>query len=240
MLAHPRLRFAVVAVILIGTLLFVLANFTSVSNLHAVTFNGKPLEDFSKGLGLSSEKPILRQPLDSLGAALLERDDIARVDIDYSLPNGLAIVTNHFEPVCFALDMSSGRMVGLTAEGRVVPINPEQSDWELPTVTSIRTGKLYQYTSDVRVRVIVENLMKLKNEQPDLARLITEIDLAKPDYVRVSIAGLPYTLRAGAAELELQIIGFLKFLERYHPALEDTREIDLRFDDMIIQVGKGR
>ena len=33
---------------------------------------------------------------------------------------------------------------------------------------------------------------------------------------------------------------FLKFLERYHPNLEETREIDLRFNDMIIQVGKGR
>lgn len=228
------------AVILLGALIFVLTNFTGVSNLQAVTFNGQPIEDFSDGLGLSPDKPILEQPLDSLGVALLARDDIVRVDIDYSLPNRLDIVTNRFEPVCFALDMKSGQMVGLTQEGRVVPIDTKQSDWELPTITSITTGKLYAYTSDVRVRLIVENLIKLKNAQPDLARLITEIDLAKPDYVQVSIAGLSYTLRAGAADLDQQMIGFLKFLELYHPTLDDTREIDLRFDDMIIQVGKGR
>lgn len=239
-LARTKLKLAAISLIIFGVVLFVLINFTSVSNLQAVSFNGREIKDFDSDFGLSQALPILKQPLDSLSEALLARDDIARVDIDYAFPNRLEIVTNRFDPVCFALDMKTGRLVGLTAEGRVVPLDPDQSDWELPIITSITTGKLYQYTSDVRVRLIVENLISLKQEQRDLFRLITEIDLAQADHVRLSISGLPYRLRAHAAELDEQMIGFLQFLEKYHPALDDTRELDLRFDDLIIQVRKGR
>lgn len=239
-LSRPGLRLAAFALILIGVGMFVLVNFTSVSNLKAVTFNGELVEDFKTGLGLSQELPILKQPLDSLSEALLARDDIARVEIDYSLPNRLKIVTNRFDLVCFALDMRTGRLSGLTTEGRIVPIDPNQSDWELPTITSVKVGRLYQYTGDIRVRVIVESLIKLKKKHRDLFRLITEINLAKPDFIRLSISGLPYYLRARAAELDEQMVGFLRFLEKYHPSLDDTRELDLRFDDMIIQVRKGR
>ena len=237
---NPKLRLIALAVIVCGVTLFVLFNYTNVSNLEAVTFNGEPLDDFGAGLGLSLERPILKQPLDSLSDALLARNDIARVDINYSLPNRLEIFTNRFDPVCFGLDQKTGRLIGLTNEGRVVPIDPTQSDWELPTLTSIRAGKLYQYTNDVRVRVIAENLIRLKNDHRDLFHLISEINLANKNYLRVTISGLPYRLRVEAAELDRQMIGFLQFLEMYHPTLEDTRELDLRFDDMIIQVRKGR
>jgi hypothetical protein len=162
------------------------------------------------------------------------------VDISYSLPGQLNITTNQFDPACFVLDSKSGQLMGLTKEGRLVPIRDRQSNWELPVITSVLTGKLYENCKDVRVGLIVGHLEQLRSEQKDLLRLINEFDLSSKECVIVSISGLPYKLRATADNMADQLIGFMNFLQRYQPELEETKELDLRFADMIIQVERGR
>ena len=237
---YKKSKLAAASLILTGLTMFVLVNFTKVANLEAVTFNSRPVEDFQKAYGLDSLQSLFGQPLDSLTSQLLLEANIARVDINYSLPGQLNITTNQFDPACFVLDSKSGQLMGLTSQGRLVPIRDRQSNWELPVITSVRTGKLFGNCKDVRVGLIVNHLNQLRSDQEDIFRLINEIDLSNSACVIVSISGLPYKLRTSAVELGRQLEGFMRFLRQYQPELEDTKELDLRFADMIIQVGRGR
>ena len=233
-------KLILLSLFLVGLSVVVIVNFTNICNLQAVTFDGEPVTKFDEKLGLEPTSPILNQPLDSLGEALLQRKGIVKVDIDYNLPNRIDIKTNRFTPVCFVLDTQTGQLRGLSHEGRVVAIPDNQTDWEHPTLTNVDAGNLYEYCPDERVQILVPQLEKLRDRHTDLYRLITEIDFGSRDELVATISGLPYKLRMSAEGFLDQIDDFLYFIERFAPDLDSTKMIDLRFDDMIVKVGGSK
>ncbi len=234
-----RIKLVMLGVIVFGVTLFVVVNFTDAARLEAVTLDGEPVNDFVSRLGLHDNRTSLKQPVDSLCKALLSDGDIVKVDVSYGLPHTIEVRTNCFDPACFALDKRSGQLLGLTDEGRVVPVPTDQSDWERPLITGIGTGALYGYCNDVRVNIVVQQLAKLREDHSDFYRLVAELDFSKKQYVLATISGLPYQLRLGAENLLPQLTEFICFIEQYSPDLSNTRLLDMRFDEMIIQVGEG-
>ena len=160
---------------------------------------------------------------------------IARVDIEFSLPGRLDIQTNRFTPACFVLDKVSGRLLGLNPQGRVVPLASTKGDFEHPVLTRVAAGRLFERCDDVRVATVVTQLERLADDNPDLYRLIDEIDFGSPEFVTIAVSGLPYRLKANAVKLHDQLSGFIRFAESYQASIENAREYDLRFDNMIIK-----
>jgi hypothetical protein len=233
-----RVKLVAVAILFLGALVFALDNFTAVAHLEAVTFDREPVEGYEQEYGLTSQKSILAQPLDSLGEALLNRPGIVKVDISYRPPDGIDIATNRFTPVCFALDASRGRVVGLTCRRRIIPVDPDQADWEHPLLSGVAIGGMYTTCSDVRVGLIIEQLDKLRDDHLDLYRLIAEIDLSHPNYLLVSVSGLPFKLRLTAERLAEQLAEFIRFVEKFTPRLDSAAVVDMRYEDMIIRVDR--
>ena len=232
-----RRKIILLSLAVFAVAIVLLVNFTEVCNLEAVTLNGEPLERWHNEYGLSGEKMIFDQPVDSLAATLLQRDGIVKVDIDYRLPGEMNIRTNNFEPVCFVLDKESGKIKGLNAQARVVSLGNTSLEWENPVITNVSAGLLYDFCDDPRVRKVVPRLVELREENIDLYRLIDEIDFGAVDRLSVSISGLPYRLIVTVDGIVGDLNEFVEFLENFDADLESARTFDLRFDNMIVQAG---
>lgn len=223
-----------------GLGLMVLVELTDWHRLEAVTLDEQPIDGWGARFGLAPDKSLFEQPLAEVVAGLLDDTGIARVDIEYSLPHTLHIRTNRFAPVCFVLDSQTGRMHGLNRQGRFLPVAPMYRDWEHPILTGVRAGRLFELCDDARVGLAVEQLERLADDNLALYRLIDEIDFASDAFVTVTVSGLPYQLKGSPDALCEQLTGFIRFLEKYQPNVDDADEFDLRFENMIIKTAESR
>lgn len=228
------------ALTLIGLASVYMLHYGDALALEHVTLDGEPVQNWAESLGLKPEQPLHRQPVREAVTRLLERDDVVKVDLDYELPDGLAITTNRFEPVCFLLCERTGKMHGLNDQGWLVSIPEDQQDWERPIIIGLTAGKKYHQCDDVRVALLLDELAELRDEQTDLYGLINEIDMSESDHLVVTISGLPFTLAMTAEGFFREMHDFVQFLECYQPNLDGVRSFDLCFDDMIVQAGGGR
>lgn len=236
LLRTRRLLFlSLLGIIAAGLGLMVLLELTEWNRLEAVTLNGQPVEDWASRFGLDPEASLFDQPLEQVAAGLLDDTAIARVDMVFTLPGQLDIRTNRFTPACFVLDRVSGRLLGLNPQGRVVPLASSGADFEHPVLTSVTAGRLFELCDDARVPTVVAQLEKLADDNPDLYRMIDEINFGSKEFVTISVSGLPYRLKANAVNLYDQLSGFIRFAESYQTSVNDAKEYDLRFDNMIVK-----
>ena len=105
------------AVIVFGAGVGITMNLTSACVLTTVCLNDEPVDKWSSKFGMPENTSVIKQPLDSLGEALLQRKSIFKVDISYSLFNQVDIVTNNFKPVCFMLNKYSSHIYGVNHFG---------------------------------------------------------------------------------------------------------------------------
>ena len=82
--------------------------------------------------------------------------------------------------------------------------------------------------------ILVRLLQKLRDENIDLFRMIDEINMKATSYVKVSLAGLPYSLRMRLESLDEGLVRFVEFMSRYRPDLDGVEHVDLRYDNMVI------
>ena len=230
-----RILIAVLGLGLAGLVLLV--KFTDVCQLQAVTLNGQTVPQWDRTLGLNPNRNLFRQPVDSVAKAMLAQSGIVHVDIKYQLPNGLSITTNDLAPVCYVLDEFSGTMYGLDQTGRTVMLEQSEIDWERPIITGARVRGAHEFTSDARVTMLVPQLLRIQQEFPDLFRLTEEVNLSNPDYVRVSISGLQYSLKLPCESFADRFTDFRRFMSRFKPATAGVSAFDLTYDDMIIRIG---
>lgn len=230
-----RIRLVLIAVVVLGLSMVSVIEFTDWHILEAVTLNGEPVNDPESTLGFDLSASVLDQPLAAVASQLLADDQTAKVDISYGFPASLHIQTNRFTPVSLVLDRDSGRLFGLNAQGRVVPLSPGHGNWEHPVISGTTVGGIFELCADPRVTLLTPQLVRLADENMDLYRLIDEIDLRSPTYAAVTISGLPYQLKVRAAAFAEQTLEFVRFLERYESETDSARMIDLRFANMIVQ-----
>lgn len=234
-LFSTRLRLILLAIILCGAGLVCVIEFTQWETLEAVTLDGEPVANPSRTLGFNTAASVLKQPLENVAQLLLLSEQTARVDMEIALPASLNIRTNRFSPVGLVLDRASGRMVGLNHDGRTVPLRDDFEDWEHPIITGVEVGSIFDRCEDPRVALIVPQLQALADENLLLYRLVEEIDLSSPDYLTVTVSGLPYQLKATADHLFDQITGFFEFMELYRTPIDTSLLVDLRFSNLIVQ-----
>ncbi|UCC44726.1 MAG: FtsQ-type POTRA domain-containing protein [Candidatus Zixiibacteriota bacterium] len=220
------------------TSLVVVIHVTDFCDLEAVTIDGQASHDWQNEYDLAAGKPIFHQSVDGLAERLLQKSSVVRVDVDYRLPHTVEVKINEFTPACFVVDAKTGRLKGISSQGRVVPLSGDNIDWDNPVFTSITAARWFDFCDDPRARLIVPQLLQLRDDNVDLYRLIGEVDFGSPDFLIVSISGLPYRLIVDAMNFSEQLSAFGDFIEPYQVNLEGTRMLDMRHDRMIVQIDK--
>jgi hypothetical protein len=235
----PREIRIILAVVVLGAIgLVIAARYTDICRLQAVTINGQAVTLPAEELGLRSDLTIFQQPLDSLADVLLAQSGIRKVDIAYSLPNGLRISTNDLTPVCMMLNCSSGLLYALDETGRVLPLDKDSQDWVRPVITGASVRRLFDFTSDLRVGLVVPQLERLGSDHGDVYRMIREVDFSRPDYLTVSVSGLPCAIKVPSDRFQARMDEFIHFMEQYDSRPYTASAFDLRYDDMIIRVAQ--
>lgn len=229
-----KYQLIMLAVIVFGAGIGITMNLTSACALNTVCLNDQPVEKWSERFGLVEQTSLLKQPLDSLGEALLKKNNIFKVDISYNLFNRIDIATNNFKPVCFMLDKYSAGIYGVNDNGRVVDLENCDYSWDNPVMTSIGFKKIFDYADDNRVEVVVRQLVQLKDEFPEVYHLIDEIDFGNSKFLKVSLDGLNYRLKLRAELFYYDIKRYVEFVSRFNPHLDQVNLLDLRYDGMII------
>ncbi len=239
-LLPAKIRWAFLAVILVGVGSVAVMELTDWHQLEAVTLDDRPVAEFESKMGLDSGRSVLEQPVAQVAERLLDDKRTVKVDVEYSLPGTMHITTNRFKSVCYLLDKRTGKMLGLNDQGRVVPLEGDCFSWIDPVLTGVKAGSLFEMCDDVRVGLLLPQLRALNDENKDLYRLIDEIDFSSKKYVMVTISGLPYRLKATAEGFRHQIAGFIRFVESYQPEVEGAKLFDLRFPNLIVQTGEKK
>ena len=236
-----RINIYLVTGILVGAAFSAYVKYADACRLHEVSVNSCSVKNWSDRYGLREGESIIDQPLDSLAEALLDRKDIYRVDLSYSLPDNLQIRVNNMSPVGFVLDRISGKLYGLDRQARLVELNQSETEWERPVFTSVKTGRLFSRCADVRIKVVLDQLEQLYEKNIDLYRLVDEVDFGNRTFLKVSLAGLNYRLKLRSENFLTDMERFVEFLTGFEPDLEQVKMLDLCFDDMIIaKVGKNK
>jgi cell division septal protein FtsQ len=210
--------------------------FTDLCRLEVVTLNGTPVANPESQYGLVAGKYLLDQPVKTAAAKILQRPDVVQVDVEYSFPNRLHLKTNRFTVVAFILDNQTGRLHGLNADTRVLPLPENHADWAHPVLTGVDHVKLYERCG-ARVRTAVAQMEKLRTEHADLYLLIDEIDFRQDDAVVMRLSGADYAVLASPDRLYTHITEFWRFLERFPAATAHAERYDLRFENMIVKQG---
>ena len=232
-LTVKRLKIAAVLLLVLSLSLVVTVHFTDACRLETIRVDGEPLETWQGPYELLVSAPMVSQPVESLAVHLLAQDEIYRVDVDYRMPNVLEVRTNNFEPVCFVVGNETGKLFGLTADSRLVGVD-DDVDWEQPVFTGLETGNLHSFVRDPRVAPTIAGLERLRRENPDLYRLVDEIDFSLNRGLRVMLAGLSYRLVVRPDRLVEDFERFVDFTRTYDVDMTQVSRMDLRHDDMIV------
>lgn len=179
-----------IGLLVIGLAGIALLHFSPVGKVEAVVLNGEPVDQWSQRFGLDAQQPLLMQNLSGTAEQLLRRPGIARVDIDYRLPDKIEIRTNAFSPFCAAVDRHTGVLRALTSAGRVIELPKGDTLARLPLLTNVVLGTLHKKCQDVRVRQLLPRLVQLAAAEPDLFSQIGEIDCSAESYLLVSFPRL--------------------------------------------------
>ncbi|MFQ6007583.1 MAG: cell division protein FtsQ/DivIB [Candidatus Zixiibacteriota bacterium] len=231
-----KVKLPLVFSVVLVTGVLAVVNFTDACRLETVILNGKQIDDWQDRFSELRETSIFKQSLDDFARHLLSQRGVFKVDVSYTWPRTLNIKTNAFAPSCLIVDKVSGDMYGVDREGRLLPLDKGRLNWECPILTGVTAKGLFNYCDDVRVEVVVEQLEQLRSTQPDFFWLLNEIDFGAPDHLEVFVAGLTYRLKVRAERFLDDLNRFADFISRFNPDLDSVRQIDLRFDDMILCV----
>lgn len=221
------------ATVLFGAVFGVL-RFSDVCRLESISIDGRRMEVPAGFSVLVPDAPVFNQRTDLLAQSILGKRDIYRVSVGVSLPGTIAIATNGFTPVAIAVDQPTGQLYGLIEGGLAVPFDASHIDWNQPVMTSLAVPKPYRQPTDHRVAVVLPELKRLNQTNRDLYRLIEEIDFGNDAFLRVTVSGLPFRVRACAETFGDDLLRFVEFISKYRPDLDSVSEVDMRFANMIV------
>jgi cell division septal protein FtsQ len=125
---------------------------------------------------------LFRFDRDILAESMLSTGDIENVWLSLSLPDGINVEVNRFEPAALLL---SNKLYGLDQYCRLIPYDSAWDDVNLPVLTGISGRRLFRAPDDYRAAEVITALMHIKDEMPELYRRIAEIDFSDDVYVNI-------------------------------------------------------
>lgn len=187
-----------------------------------------------KYLGLTMEKNLFELPVERTADLLLKKGKVIKVDIDYSLPDGIDITINDITPRAFVIGDGGQMLYALDDRCYLLPYDNSEGGFDCPLITGVKTTKAYKHASDRRLPMIIEQLARLKDDCTDFYLALSSIDLSNDDYVSLFIDGLPFPIDVNAGSIYDRVKDLEVFLLDFNPDLNDVTRLDMRSEGLII------
>jgi len=175
-------------------------------------------------------------PVDRTLQDLLEEKKVLRVDLDYALPDGVAIQINEVAPLALALGGDGCRLYGLDALGYVYHFNADRHAPDYPLVTGLTGCRMYERIKSSRVHLTLQQLEQIKHDDADMYLAIATIDFSRDECITVYLDGVPFQVMTYAGKLYRSMMQTKIFLSGFNPELDKIEALDLRSDGLIIAV----
>ncbi len=228
------LRIVLFSIIAFAGGLLLIANFTQVCTLQAVTLNNDPVIDWNREFALAPGKPVFMQPVDSLAQAMIATSSVHKIDVDYQFPHAIAIRVNDYTPVSLFLDAPTGKIHGVTSDGLVIPLEKEQINWTMPMISGAKFRGLYKTSGDTRVAEITRELIRNGGKHPALTGQLSDIDFSDPNAVTLYFSGSNFKVLISADQFASHWNNLATFLTQYKVARDSMLAIDVRHGDLIV------
>jgi cell division protein FtsQ len=185
---------------------------------------------------------VLSVPLDARRAALEEIPWVEKASVARVMPNKLRVEIVERTPVAF---LRQGAELALIDAYGVVLERPQKADYHFPVVTGIAEAAPRE-ERERQMKLFVQFMNNVEAAQAGAAGQISEVDLADPQDVRATLAGLPELgdPASGGQSAVLVHFGAADFLTKYQQLVENITQwrssagriesIDLRFERQVV------
>jgi cell division septal protein FtsQ len=214
------------------------AYFSDIFILRNVRITPDKYADALAEMNILLGKNIFLAPIDDALSYLLYSHPAAKADLHYRLPNTVTIDVTDFVPIALTLGPDRTTMYGLDDNGRLLPVEKPEQRFELPLITGVKTGSMYQRIRDDKLQIIMNQLGRLRTDENDFYHAVSLIDLPSGDSIIVYSDGLPFYMVMYPDGLYNNIVKLKQFLLGFNPDLKETIKLDFRSNGQIIALKK--
>lgn len=196
------------------------------------------LEKFYPDRGRS----VLRVPLAERRAALEEIPWVEQASVQRVLPNRIRVELVERTPVAF---LRQGPELGLVDAYGVILERPAEGQFHFPVVAGI-TEQMPREQRERRMKLFVQFLREIELVRLGAAERVSEVDLSDSKDLRATLAGIPETGAANAADAGAVLVHFgdADFVNRFRLYVENIGQwrasaggvdsVDLRFARQVV------
>lgn len=181
--------------------------------------------------GLRGES-LIWTDLDSWRRRLLASPWVRDAALRRSLPSTVEVLVSERLPI------GIGRLNGdlyLVDDGGVVidQFGPQYADLDLPIIDGLSANGGRDTTTDEARADLAARVIAALRPMPDIARRLSQIDVADLHNASVILAGDPAVIHLGEEQFLSRLQGYLELSSALHERVPDIEYVDLRFDERI-------
>jgi len=230
----PYLYLLLITIVMVAGIFF--AHYSSLFAFHEVRFEEGAVTADTSLFNTAMGNNLFKVEFSEFAGVLLENKRVLKVDIDYSLPDGIKVSFNKMKAV--AVVVTPDGILGISSEGFLIPYEEKDCGIDCPVLTGCKVGSLYQEVLEDDINLVIDNLNRLCTADRDCYLLLSNIDLSSEEYISVYIDGLPTEVIMYPGDLAQSMKAIEAFLSDYEPDLSHVKRLDLRSEGMIIAVNK--
>jgi cell division protein FtsQ len=237
-LAWPAVRYGLVAAI---ASLAVYRGVQVSANAHLLEVNRIVVhgnERLSKGevlavlSGLRGES-LLWTDLDAWRRRLLSSPWVRDAALRRSLPATVDVVVSERQPIGIGR-INGGDMYLVDERGVIIDqYGPQYADLDLPIIDGLAAVNQDGSLTDERRADLAARLIAALRAKPQVARRVSQIDVADLHNAAVILTGDPAVIQLGEDQFLPRLQGYLELAPALRERVADIDYVDLRFDDRI-------
>jgi len=237
-MAWPAIRYGIVAAV-VGLAIYRGAQVSANAHLLEVSrivVHGN--ERLSKGevlavLGGLRGESLLWTDLDAWRRRLLASPWVRDAALRRSLPATVDVVVWERQPIGIGR-INSGDMYLVDERGVIIDqYGPQYADLDLPIIDGLSAVNQDGSLTDERRAELAARVMAALRVKPQVARRVSQIDVADLHNASVILSGDPAVIQLGEDQFLPRLQGYLDLAPALRERVADIDYVDLRFDDRI-------
>jgi cell division protein FtsQ len=182
--------------------------------------------------GLRGES-LIWTDLDSWRQRLLSSPWVRDAALRRSLPSTVEVAISERQPI--GIGRLNGEMYLVDGEGVVIDqFGPQYADLDLPIVDGLEGGSAGEaLAADAARADLAARVIGSLRGQPDLAKRVSQIDVADLHNAAVILAGDSAVIQLGEERFLARLQGYVELSDALHERVPEIDSVDLRFDERI-------